>query len=98
MKVGGISTRWMFADLMKEGQRYFVRVSGSGVKKAEQKGGKDVPYVVCFGTLEDGVPCEYQIAAWRVQSKEAFDPDKGGDYVVRKVGNNVFFEPAEITS
>lgn len=84
--MGGIKTRWLFADALAIGKEYFGELAGTGYH------GK-IPYVVWIGAVEDGVVAEYQVSTWRIESDLPFDADKHGQFSIKAHGKNIFFRP-----
>ena len=92
--VGGIKTRWLFADELEKGKEYLGELTGEGEHTCvkEETKGQTVPYVVWVGAI-DGEPAEYQLSKWRLESSEPFDASKPGKFYISRKGNNVFFKP-----
>jgi len=90
---GGIKTKWLFVDMLEEEHSYIGEVAGSGEHQCRD-GKTQMPYVVWVGAVKDGIPTEYQISVWRIESKEPFDMSQPGKFEVSRRGDYFFFEPA----
>jgi hypothetical protein len=90
-EVGGIRTRWLFADDLEKGKEYLVEVAGSGVHMGRT--GTEVPYVILLGPITGGESIEWQLCEWRIQSKEKFNPKEGQKFKISQLGTDVFFKP-----
>jgi len=94
--VGGIRTRWLFADMLQDGKKYIGELCGVGAHKGKPTqtnlSGAIVPYVVWTGALDDGIVTEYQICSWRIESKQKFDPTKVTVATISRRQNNIWLE------
>jgi len=93
MEVGGIKTKWLFVDMLEANKEYIGEVSGLGKHKCRD-GKTEMEYLIWTGTLSDGIPAEYQVSVWNIESKQKFDPDKPGRWQISRRHNSIFFEPA----
>ena len=91
-EIGGLKTSWLFPDMLHPGKKYFVELASTG-KHLAKDGKTQIPFIVLIGTFEGGLG-EYMLSTWKVASKEKFNPDLGGQWLVSRQGNNLFFEKA----
>lgn len=91
--VGGMRTKWLFPEDLANGKDHLVEIAGTGEHKG--KTGKTVPYLVLLGSINGTEVLEWQLCEWRVQSKEEFDPAKGGKFLISRYGNDVLFKPEQ---
>ena len=92
MEIGGIKTRWMFADDLPENKEFVGELTG--VSEHQCRDGKTkMPYVVWVGALNDGITAEYQVSVWNIESKEKFEAGKPGQWKISRRNKRIFFEP-----
>jgi hypothetical protein len=92
MEIGGIRERLLFAKDLPKDKRYFGESTGTTTRKSKK--GEDFTYWVWVGSTEDGVPHEYLILTFSVESAKPFDTAKPIQcYISTKDQKRVWVEP-----
>jgi len=91
MEIGGLQTRYLFADELKDNEKWLVQLAGT-TKQRSKKGDRELDYVTVLGTVND-LLAEYKIAVWSVTSDKPFNTDTAKTYYISKKGKFILFEP-----
>jgi len=93
IEIGGLKKRFLFSDMLKEGDLYAVKVEGY-LKMLSKDGKKDLIFIKVKANIE-GFERDYLVSQWRVSSKAPVKLSSlKGDWLIKKDGENIFFSPS----